>query len=98
MSAYRFIEALRGTASQFTLTAQPKWQTVAKSVIAQVSQGHGVKVAEIIGTRRFPRFVDARMAVAVRLRELGWSTPQIGEALHRDHTSVLGLLARARKQ
>ena len=43
---------------------------------------------------RSPTYVRARRAVWVRLRELGWSYPEIGRAFGYDHTTVLNALKK----
>lgn len=65
-------------------------------IFAEVAEKHGVTVADIRGSRRTRKLVDARFEVAYRLRaERRASYPQIGNYLgHRDHTSALNAVLR----
>ncbi len=93
MSAYRFIDALRGTARRIPA----KIETTGREVLRRVSEAHGVPIDAIIGTRRFPYLVSARQDAVDRLTELGWSQHKIGKLLNRDHTSILNLQRRGKK-
>lgn len=57
-------------------------------VIRRVADHLGYGVADIRGERRHARLARARKACALALRRAGYSYPEIGEALRRDHTSV----------
>jgi hypothetical protein len=50
------------------------------------------------GPSRVAFMVEARRTVAKFLRQEGWSYPQIGEYLGRDHTTVMHLLGARRRQ
>lgn len=54
----------------------------------------GVSVNEVLGRQRFKNMVAARKEVMRRLWEDGFSTPEIGFMLDRDHTTVLHGLGR----
>jgi len=57
----------------------------------------GVPASEIAGPDRTDRVCRVRNAVAVVAHELGRSYPQLGAALHRDHTTIMSGVARAKK-
>ena len=74
----------------------PHDQARADSIIAQVAEQYDLTPETIVGHRRSPaRVIEARRQVAVRLRQEGWSLPQIGAAVNRDHTTVLDQLRKA---
>lgn len=49
---------------------------------------------ELTGDGRQQRLIIARREVAEELSRRGWSTPQIGRCLNRDHSSIVYLLGR----
>lgn len=53
---------------------------------------HGCTRTDVLGRKR--RHYEARREVMCRLYATGWSSPQIGEAMGRDHTSILHGLGR----
>ena len=56
----------------------------------EIAFWHGVSAAEIFAKHRGDaRVTRARADVMRRLRADGFSLPQIGRWLHRDHTTVL---------
>lgn len=62
--------------------------TVLKIVDA-VSEATGIPAKRILGPRRDGPTARARQIVMYEARRAGLSYPQIGEALGRDHTSVI---------
>lgn len=62
---------------------------VADRVIRDVAAERRVGANLIRGNRRFPHVVEARQDVMWRLRRLGYSFPEIGYALNRDHATVM---------
>lgn len=68
--------------------AQKARQTAALQTICT---NLGVDVAEVLGPSRAQSVVAIRRKVVVRLRELGWSYPEIGALLGRHHTSIMYL-------
>lgn len=56
-----------------------------------------VSAREILSPCRRALVVHARNSVMRRLRDDGYSTPQIGELLDRDHSTVLHGLGRLNK-
>jgi chromosomal replication initiation ATPase DnaA len=60
-----------------------------QDLIADVARRHGVTVAEVLSTDRRRILVWARQEAAYLLRGQDLSYPQIGELLHRDHTTVI---------
>lgn len=56
----------------------------------------GFTLDELREPSRTPRRVAARLFIALKLRDLGASYPQIGRALNRDHSTLIqGLQKRA---
>ena len=60
----------------------------ATDIIRRSAVRFGFAVADIRGPRRTEEVVRARKACALALRRAGYSYPEIGEALRRDHSSV----------
>jgi chromosomal replication initiation ATPase DnaA len=64
------------------------------SVCEKVGRVHGLSLAEITGKRKTNKHVAARREIVRICREHGISTPRIGEAMKRDHTSIMNLERR----
>lgn len=47
------------------------------------------KINEILSRRMERYVVDQRRAVAKKLRDKGYSYPQIGKVMNKDHTSIM---------
>lgn len=63
------------------------------AVVRRVAAERYVSYLDIRGRRRYPRLVQARVIAARRLRDAGFSFPEIGRALGgRHHTSVMWYL------
>lgn len=63
-----------------------------------VCRDFAVSVTDVLSTARSVAMVDARREIAWKLRELGFSFPEIGTMLRRDHTTVIALVkSRARE-
>lgn len=60
-----------------------------RDIIKAVAQEHGLQPSDILGRDRFGHFIEARRETMVRLREAGFSYPQIGSILDRDHSTVV---------
>lgn len=52
--------------------------------------------ADILGRSRTKKIAQARGEVMNELRDLGYSLPVIGDALDRDHTTVLHWIRKGR--
>ncbi len=71
-------------------------------VIHQVALAHNVSVDDLLGPRRFQKFVNARAEAAWRVRALRWaggwngcpSYPQLARWFNRDHTTMILLVRR----
>lgn len=64
-------------------------------IIERTAEAFGVPAIDLLRDRRRPRFSHARHAAIGLCRELtGHSTPRIGQAFGRDHTTVLHALHR----
>ena len=70
-------------------------QKLTRAVVL-VAAASGVSVADIKGASRTPIVCRARWATMHLMRARGLSTPQIGRALNRDHTTVLYGLDRVK--
>jgi chromosomal replication initiation ATPase DnaA len=69
-----------------------------RAVLDDVARDHRLSVQEIRGRGRSDYLSCARRAAARRMREeLGYSYPQIGELLARDHTTIHFLLNGKRR-
>lgn len=66
----------------------------ANDLVASVAKDFGVLAPELRGRGNMKNYVDARSVVAVLLRARGWSYPQIGRLLDRDHSTVINLCRR----
>ena len=66
--------------------------------LRMVVEGHHVRSDQILGTSHFPRIAQARAAWWQVLRELGYSTGEIGRLVDRDASTVCACTnRRARK-
>jgi hypothetical protein len=63
----------------------PRW----KYILREVAKRHNITIDELIGPRRVKRLVDARIEAYHLLRERGYTLPQIGNRMNRDHTTIL---------
>lgn len=57
-------------------------------IILDVLHRHGLTMEELISRSRKEHLVDARVEVASRLVDLGFSYNRIGKVLERDHSTV----------
>ena len=71
--------------------------TMVRNYAREAGAPLGVSVSEVLGRQRFKNMVIARKAVMRRLWEDGFSTPEIGFMLDRDHSTVLHGLGRLNK-
>lgn len=60
-----------------------------------VAEAHHVDLFDLLGRSRERSIARARAALYVRLHGLGLSSPEIGRALDRDHSTVLAGLHKA---
>lgn len=60
----------------------------------QLLDDRQVTLAELRAYDRDPHVTATRQDVAQLLRQAGWTLPDIGRLLHRDHTTVLAMLRR----
>lgn len=65
-----------------------------QSIINEVADTFEVRPIDIIGASRKRRVCMARWCVMAKLYERGWSTPRIGQAVNRHHTTVLHAMGR----
>lgn len=62
------------------------------TIVYEVARHCGVRVSDLRDPRRFPHRVQARRMAARALRTAGLSLNEIGEAINRDHTTVMHML------
>lgn len=91
-----FQQRIRRLGSQVRLAVVTRgdWPT---RVIATAGHHFSVSADDITGPGRSHDIVDARHVAAWLLRESGWSFPQIGEAMGKDHTTVMHGVKRVDK-
>lgn len=66
--------------------------------VRRIAAAHHVTVEEILSRNSTRDVVRARRAVALHMSEgLGWSSTRIGEALDRNHSTVLAMLNGKRR-
>jgi len=71
---------------------------LARTILREVAEKHGVLIEDIVGRRRQAKFMKARREACWRLyNETLWSLPKIGRFLNKDHTSILAAVRRCEK-
>lgn len=66
-----------------------------RALIARIADVYGVTVADVLGESRTLTIARARHAVIAELRtNFGFSLPEIGRIVGRDHTTVLAALRK----
>lgn len=63
-----------------------------RELVNAMSRAAGLRPEEVRGPRRWRELTRCRRAIALRMRAEGASWPEIGRALGRHHTSVMGLV------
>lgn len=90
MSRSRFLTNLLGPSKSRDLRIS------ALTICRAVSRQEGVSVHDILVSRKRTKPVAmARHEAIYRMREKGFSLPQIGRVFGRDHTSILNSIRRA---
>jgi hypothetical protein len=51
-------------------------------------------LSEVFGRRRTKRIVAARTQCILFLKDLGWSYPEIGELMGRNHSTIMGYVKK----
>ena len=69
-----------------------------REIIRAVAAKHKLQPYDLLGHDRFGHFVAARREAMLRLREAGFSYPQIGAFLGRDHSTVVFHVNQAMRQ
>jgi chromosomal replication initiation ATPase DnaA len=73
--------------------------TRAQKTMRMTCERFNITKEQLIGPCRRVHLVDARQFVAVRLhRDFGLSTTAIGRLLNRDHSSIIHLLRRSKRE
>jgi hypothetical protein len=70
----------------------------ARAVIEEIAALRGVDPNKIANPCRAPKVYRARIEVAKRLSDRGYSTTRIGQMLNHDHTTIVFYLGRAKKK
>lgn len=65
----------------------------ANDLVLSVGKDFGALPEELRGASVRRHLSDARCVIAVVLRSRGWSYPQIGQLLNRDHSTVMYMCA-----
>ena len=60
-----------------------------KGIVQSVAEDFMLRPELIIGQARYYPYPEARRVVATKLRDLGYSYPEIGKAMDRDRTSIM---------
>lgn len=63
-----------------------------KQILSAVCHHMRIHPAEIRGKSRDARIVQARVMIAQRMRDNGYTLPRIGRILNRHHTTVMSYL------
>lgn len=63
-----------------------------REIVNAMSREAGLRPEQVRGPRRWSELVRCRRAIATRLRQEGCSWPEVGRALGKHHTSLMGLL------
>jgi len=68
-------------------------------ITRNVCEKHGVSLFELMGSSRRNKVVEARVDLVVRLKDKGYSYPEIGVMLGgRDHTTIMSLHKKGSKK
>lgn len=69
-----------------------------QDIIRHVAAIHGLNERDLVGRSQANDVVAARNEAIVTIKEMhGWSSVKIGKLFHRDHTTILSVLWKARK-
>jgi hypothetical protein len=67
----------------------PPLPTKGAEILRMVAEAMETGPEAILSENRTSRAVECRALVATTLKARGWSYPQIGRLLHRDHSSII---------
>ena len=67
-------------------------------ILERAAAAFGTTVEALIGPRRFKRLTAPRQAAAWALRQIGLTLMEIGEILHRDHTTIIASIEQAERR
>lgn len=70
---------------------------LARDIINEVAQEFRLEPARILGRTRISQYMHARIAIARRLFDNGYTMGRIAKVLNRDRTTVLFYLGRTAK-
>ena len=60
--------------------------------IGDIAEPHGYTVEDILGKSRMKHLVSVRRLCVLMLRGRGYSTPEIGRLMNRDHSTIVHAL------
>lgn len=69
-----------------------------KIALADICHSQGFNLDDVLSKRRMSRYVKMRHACMQELRRLGFSYPVIGEAMQRDHATIIYAVKKAAQQ
>lgn len=61
----------------------------AQSILHATCRDHGITLEEMQGYSRIPKYIKARREAIAAMHKRGFSLHQIGEAMRRDHTTIV---------
>lgn len=64
----------------------------AEADFSRICRENGFDIKKIRAQCRERSIVDKRRIVSKEMREIGYSYPEIGAAMHRDHTTIMNQL------
>lgn len=91
------VEALRIEARSLHTKVVPK-KLLFQDIVRVVAETSGVRQKDILGRDRTSTVALARMMVMYLAYKRGLSTPQIGQFMDRDHTTILSGIAKIERK
>ena len=91
-----FEENVRAIARSDIAMTEYRKRELLRAVVAKVADVHQVTATAIMGRSRYKSVARARMVVMFELRGLGFSYPEVGRLVGRDHTTVMAAVRRCR--
>lgn len=65
--------------------------------LIEICRRHHVRFDDVLDHTRSKSIVAARHECYIYLRSLKWSYPEIGRAMLRDHTTIISVIKKAKK-
>jgi hypothetical protein len=73
-------------------------ETLWRDGVRGILRRYGETMVRLISHQRDQNIIDCRLAVAIYLRQRGWSFPRIGQVMNRDHSSIVHLLDPSKRR